>query len=66
MCMWCRKWYIELLSASWFHKDDGLGHGNIYLGYIMVALELELPGGRLNKKDGLTRYGNSHVKDKAS
>ena len=21
------------------------------------------PGGRLNKKDGLTRYGNSHVKD---
>ena len=24
------------------------------------------PGGRLNKKDGLTRYGNSHVKDKKS
>ena len=23
------------------------------------------PGGRLNKKDGLTRYGDSHVKDKA-
>ena len=23
-------------------------------------------GGRLNKKDGLTRYGDSHVKDKAS
>ena len=22
--------------------------------------------GRLNKKDGLTRYGNSHVKDKTS
>ena len=22
------------------------------------------PEGRLNKKDGLTRYGNSHVKDK--
>ena len=22
------------------------------------------PGGRLNKKDGLTRYGDSHVKDK--
>ena len=21
-------------------------------------------GGRLNKKDGLIRYGNSHVKDK--
>ena len=23
-------------------------------------------GGRLNKKDGLTRNGNSHVKDKTS
>ena len=26
----------------------------------------ECPGGRLNKKDGLTRYGDSHVKDKTS
>ena len=24
------------------------------------------PGGRLNKKNGLTRYGDSHVKDKTS
>ena len=24
------------------------------------------PGGRLNKKDGLTRYGDSHVKHKTS
>ena len=23
-------------------------------------------GGRLNKKDGLSRYGDSHVKDKTS
>ena len=23
-------------------------------------------GGRLNKKDGLTRYGDFHVKDKTS
>ena len=23
-------------------------------------------GGRLNKKDGLTRYGDSHAKDKTS
>ena len=27
---------------------------------------LWLPGGRLNKKDGLTRYGNFNVKDKTS
>ena len=26
----------------------------------------QYPGGRLNKKDGLTRYGDSHVKDKTS
>ena len=36
-----------------------------------IAIELRLTltyrsGGRLNKKDGLTRYGNSHVKDKTS
>ena len=28
--------------------------------------EMCVPGGRLNKKDGLTRYGDSHVKDKTS
>ena len=27
---------------------------------------MEESGGRLDKKDGLTRYGNSHVKDKTS
>ena len=27
---------------------------------------LHSPGGRLNKKDGLNRYGDSHVKDKTS
>ena len=30
------------------------------------ASTTETPGGRLNKKDGLTRYGDSHVKDKTS
>ena len=27
---------------------------------------MKSPGGRLNKKDSLTRYGYSHVKDKTS
>ena len=31
-----------------------------------ICLFLQPPGGRLNKKDGLTRYGDSHVKDKTS
>ena len=29
-------------------------------------LRIQTPWGRLNKKDGLTRYGDSHVKDKTS
>ena len=28
--------------------------------------DIEKAGGRLNKKDSLTRYGDSHVKDKTS
>ena len=31
-----------------------------------LTIQTILPGGRLNKKDGLTRYGDSHVKDKTS
>ena len=31
-----------------------------------TTILLKEAGGRLNKKDGLTRYGNSHVKDKTS
>ena len=33
---------------------------------VLEALLKQPPGGRLNKKDGLTRYGDSHVKDKTS
>ena len=33
---------------------------------ILVTLHQQEAGGRLNKKDGLTRYGDSHVKDKTS
>ena len=32
----------------------------------LMAADLMGTGGRLNKKDGLTRYGDSHVKDKTS
>ena len=35
--------------------------------YLIILINgTEEAGGRLNKKDGLTRYGNSHVKDKTS
>ena len=33
---------------------------------MVQAMDLWEAGGRLNKKDGLTRYGDSHVKDKTS
>ena len=33
---------------------------------LRVFGKIPQPGGRLNKKDGLTRYGDSHVKDKTS
>ena len=33
--------------------------------FMMMVHESD-SGGRLNKKDGLTRYGDSHVKDKTS
>ena len=31
-----------------------------------LKLDIDSPGGCLNKKDGLTRYGDSHIKDKTS
>ena len=33
---------------------------------VTKLLGCQKSGGRLNKKDGLTRYGDSHVKDKTS
>ena len=41
----------------WFVYDISENACKIHLLY---------PGGRLNKKDSLTRYGDSHVKDKTS
>ena len=41
---------------------------NYILGNSVYTLPADnpAPGGRLNKKDGLTRYGDSHVKDKTA
>ena len=39
----------------------------LYIPHIAGLMQKDItPGGRLNKKDGLTRYGDSHVKDKTS
>ena len=37
-----------------------------YFAHVYIDMFINSSGGRLNKKDGLTRYGNSHVKDKTS
>ena len=34
--------------------------------YALYKSPQQQPGGRLNKKDGLTGYGDPHVKDKTS
>ena len=39
---------------------------NISIHFIEWHNTYEPSGGRLHKKDGLTRYGDSHVKDKTS
>ena len=36
------------------------------MSLLLMAWRRQEPGGRLNKKDGPTRYGDSHVKDKTS
>ena len=42
--------------------DKTTPDGQTYISWIWS----NRAGGRLNKKDGLTRYGDSHVKDKTS
>ena len=34
--------------------------------FYILCFDLQFSGGRLNKKNGLARYGDSHVKDKTS
>ena len=41
-------------------------HAENFASFKVLLITDRDPGGRLNKKDGLTRYGNSHVKDKTS
>ena len=39
---------------------------NVFVQVTAWSFTTSSSGGRLNKKDGLTRYGDSHVKDKTS
>ena len=56
-----QEWYIQ--HTLYFEL---VSRQNISDKTVVHKLSAISPGGRLNKKDGLTRYGNSHVKDKTS
>ena len=61
---WC--WCPGDESQCISHNDSDLVKpGQLGPRTLRINLQL-LPGGRLNNKDGLTRYGDSHVKDKTS
>ena len=48
-------------------KNENIEIWTIHVWSFVYAQSCWLePGARLNKKDGLTRYGDSHVKDKTS
>ena len=56
----------DLSSPDLVGTADGLGPGAMLAAVDILSSSLTSSGGRLNKKDGLTRYGDSHVKDKTS
>ena len=70
------QWILRLRGAkgkwSWVRQSVETGiQGNMNPAKLRMSFHSlssinHQPGGRLNKKDGLTRYGNSHVKDKTS
>ena len=62
--------HIDIATKT-LHEPVGLDVGKHFQKitvpiFRLVRQNFSLPGGRLNKKDGLTRYGDSHVKDKTS
>ena len=56
---------IQVTWLSYSAMENILREGYIGVSNKQVNLHTA-SGGRLNKKDGLTRYGDSHVKDKTS
>ena len=65
--LWCApeqtaEQTVQIPVILWRHCNDIIK----FLTWMSNHIHLNLSGGRLNKKDGLTRYGDSHVKDKTS
>ena len=74
----CGKWYLYPLVIEYFgvklwyfafiYMRSKIKHPTKSLDVSLWGKKptKKTTGGRLNKKDGLTRYGDSHVKDKTS
>ena len=67
--------YISKIKPSYWMQNWSISHGRQCIlfarsvdSFFNISFNniKQRPGGRLNKKDGLTRYGDSHVKDKTS
>ena len=56
---------FDIVYVNWLYSCLPYGLIPINIQHDM-ANDMKRSGGRLNKKDGLTRYGDSHVKDKTS
>ena len=65
-------WSFKSQQSGDFHMNGNTPHHADHITSIKqtksdIGREIYKPsGGRLNKKDGLTRYGDSHNKDKTS
>ena len=70
-------WYRQFSNISSGTKSQNLNVYRLALqlplpnplkpgAHLFMGNTVKQSGGRLNKKDGLTRYGNCHVKDKTS
>ena len=63
-----KKWSLYEVMDEGCLKDGIVADKNEWIDKKVLQLIVIwiTTGGRLNKKDGLTRYGDSHVKDKTS
>ena len=60
--------YLIFIKSEVSNVLIGVVSGVVWLRWSCQLCQIHpgKAGGRLNKKDGLTRYGDSHVKDKTS
>ena len=63
LCHWLGAYMHKMIPEF---KICNSSHKDPFVKINVSKQRFSETGGRLNKKDGLTRYGDSHVKDKTS